>query len=185
MDPADVHPRVKEAVRAWAHAANIERSAHALAEARGRLPPELVAQLVDEVAEISAELMVELVTRADGVDTTQAPVDVLGVPLLPKQAERLGAWLEDQQLVAGALGLDSDAWLRQLERGFERYGQRVTGASAADAATATDVSDDVKRMLGNARGKFEARPAPGTSRRAGLSGLLAARGFKKKKKNDP
>ncbi len=178
MDPALVHPRVKDAVRAWGAAPDLARAAEALDAARRTLEPELIAQLVDEVAEISAELMVEVIAMESGVDTDAAPIDVLGLSLYPKQTERLAAWLEDQAPTAAALGLERDAWVRQIEKGFERYLARARGEGDAPPA---EITDGARRLLGDSRTAFEARPAPGASPRAGLSGLLAARGFDKKK----
>ncbi len=179
MNPADVHPRVQDAVRAWGAAPDIDAAAKVLETHRRALPPELVAQLVDEVAEISAEMMVELLTQERGVDATSEPVDLGGVELFPKQAARLGAWLEDQKRTAEALGLDGDAWIRQMERGFDRYLARARGDEAPpDVAEATA---QAQQLLGAERKAFEARPAPGESAKAGLAGMLAARDFAKKK----
>lgn len=178
MNPADVHPRVQDAVRAWGAAPDIEAAAKQLEEHRRALPPELVAQLVDEVAEISAEMMIDLLTEERGVDVSAETVELGGVELLPKQAARLSAWLEDQKRTAEALGLDGDAWIRQMERGFDRYVARERGDAATEVAEATDKAH---QLLGGERGAFEPRPAPGESAKAGLAGMLAARDFAKKK----
>lgn len=185
MRPEDIDARVKDVVRAWARAKDVEASAKVLAAGRAELPPELRPQLVSEIAEISAELMVDLLCRTDGLDPEAEPVDVQGEPLDPKQAERLGAWAEDQQRTARALGLEPKAWLDHLGRGFERYGDKARGESAGADETDAPLAADprqAKRLLGVAKASFEARPDPSQSTQAGLSGLLAARAFGKGKK---
>lgn len=185
MRPQDVDERVKDAVRAWARAKDIEAAAKALTEGRLDLPAELRGQLVAEIAEISAELMVDLLCRTDGLDPEAEAVEVQGEALDPKQAERLGAWAEDQRLTAEALGLEADAWLQQLERGFDRYGARARGDAGEETAAPGVDPARARQLLGVARQGFQARPQPGQSQQAGLSGLLAARSFgrppKKKK----
>ncbi|MEQ9503304.1 MAG: hypothetical protein RIT81_40965 [Deltaproteobacteria bacterium] len=180
MNPADVHLRVQEAVRAWGAAPDIEAAAKQLEEARRALPPDLVAQLVDEVAEISAEMMVELLTEERGVDVSAEPVELGGVELLPKQAARLSAWLEDQQRTAEALGIDGDAWIRQMERGFDRFLARARGDEGTPELA--EATAKAHQLLGAERETFQPRPEPGVSERAGLAGVLAARDFAKKKK---
>lgn len=182
MKAAHIDEQVKAAVRAWGRAPNVEAAARALTAGRRALPDHLRPQLVSEIAEISAELMVNLLCRTDGLDPSAAAVEVEGEALHPKQAERLGAWIEDQRLTAAALGLEAQTWLQQLERGFERYGARARGEEPeGDAPSGVDPAQ-AKRLLGAARASFEARPEPGKSKQAGLTGLLAARTFGKKQR---
>lgn len=169
---------VKDAVRAWAKAKDPDAGARALAKARQALPAELVPQLVSELAEIGAEILLSLLTREDGVDAAAAPVDVEGVALHPKQAERLGAWAEDQVKVAKALGLDGPTWQKKVEQAMTTLG-KGEGAAPADAPAA-QISDSAKKLVGAIGEKFENRPEAGKSEQSGLRGLLAARGFAKK-----
>ncbi len=175
-----MHEAVKAAVRAWASAGSSSAGAAALSSARRRLDRALIPTLVAELAEISAELMVEMLAKPEGVGAGAAPVEVEGVALHPKQAERLGAWLEDQRATAGALGLPPKAWLAALERGFSAYGAREGGSKAGPADSSGPRSDlrpcaapEATALLGAARRQFENPPAPG----AGLHGLIAARHF--------
>ena len=178
-----IDDRVKDAVRAWGGAKNIEQAARALEEARRDLPAELRPQLLSEIAEISAELMVTVLCKTDGLNPDAEPVEVEGEALHPKQAERLGAWLEDQKLTAKALGVEPKVWLRELEAGFTRYGKSEAGTEGEeDSAPATADVARAQRLLGAKAEAFEARPDPSQSKTAGLTGLLAARAFPKKKK---
>lgn len=179
MARPDIAPAVKDAVRAWGKAKDGEAGARALADARQRLPAELVPQLVQELAEISAELLLAMLTREDGLTTDAKPVDVQGVELHPKQAERLGAWLEDQQRTAKALGLDGATWQRLLDAAMTKLGASSDDASKPDATkpAAAQLSEDAKKLVGAVAASFENRPEPGKSAKAGLSGLLAARSF--------
>jgi hypothetical protein len=177
-----IDARVKDAVRGWARAASFENGAKVLAEARRALPAELVPQLVSELSEISAELMVELLARAEGVDPDAELVEVEGVKLHPKQAERLGAWLEDQKLTAEALGLEPKTWLAALDRGFSALAAREGEGRAASPENLEGAARAARRMVGADPAGFENRPDPSKSARAGLSGLLAARSFPSKSK---
>lgn len=185
-----IDERVKTAVRAWAAHDRPEKAGSALGEHRRALPAELMPQLVAEVAEISAELVVRLLERTDGLEPPDAePVELEGLRLHPKQAERLAAWGEDQTHTVKALGLSSEAWIKAFDAAFVRLQARLgaeSEAAAEEAGTLSDRSDDAakaaaaRRMLGAGAPRFENRPPPGNSPRAGLSGLLAAREFGKK-----
>ena len=181
MAVSEIDDRVKDVVRAWGGAKHLEAAADALRRGRSSLPPDLRPQLVSEIAEISAELMVTVLCKPEGLDDGRAPVEVEGEALHPRQAERLGAWLEDQKLAADALGLDVDAWLRELDKGFTRFGARAGGDETGKAVATFVDPEQARRLLGAARSAFEARPDAG-SEKAGLSGLLAARSFGKKKR---
>lgn len=113
-----VHPGVEAAVRAWAKESDLSVGARVLGEHRLRLGPEQVAELRTEVAEISAEGLIELLALERGVTPGEA-TEVFGIPLLPKQIERLSAWILDQREVHEALGVSAEAWGRMLEAGLD------------------------------------------------------------------
>lgn len=168
MSKRDVPLAVQDAVRAWAKASDSTAGAKALAAARLALPAELLPILLNEITEISAELLFTMVAKDD-----------------PQQAERLGAWAEDQKLTAEALGQSGEAWMREIESGIARYGARERGedvgaAKPQDAARA--LSPGLEKLVGTMRASFENRPAAGTSKTAGLSGILSAKNFGKKPK---
>lgn len=60
MASETVHELVQGAVHTWAHAKSLEALQKAPTEKRRALPSALLPQLISEIAEISAELMVEL-----------------------------------------------------------------------------------------------------------------------------
>lgn len=169
-------PQVIAVVKAWGKAKDSAAGAQVLADAKRRLSPELAVQLIGELADISAELLLVMLTREDGLDPAAEPVDINGTPLHPKQAERLGAWLEDQQKVAGALGLALGPWQKALESAMSALGEKTDNPDLTAAAA------DAQKWMGAVSQPFQNRPTPGSSPKAGLSGLLGARGFPGKKK---
>jgi hypothetical protein len=113
---------------------------------------------------------------------------VLGLHLLPRQAERLAAWVGDQPATALALGLELESWGRMVEAGMARYlesqGKRAAGeAREDDRARGTSKAQridrgEAERFLGLARGaNFVAPPAAGPK---GVLSLISAAKFPKK-----
>jgi hypothetical protein len=174
---------VKAAVKAWGAASDLDAAAQALADARRDLDPALLPELRTEVAEISAECLVEVLALEKDV-VRKDPVEILGLPLFPKQVERVGAWLHDQAPTAAALGVDLPTWSKLLEVGMERYRAAQLGLPAPPsslegaAALAKNIEQARSLIDASAPSKFENRAAPGTSKKAGLLGMLAARRFK-------
>lgn len=178
---------VKDAVRAWAGAKSFAAGAKALAAARRALSAEQLPILVSEVAEVSAELMVEVLAETKGLDAEAEPVEFEGVQMHPRQAERLGAWAEDQKLTGEALGLKHEAWKAALDRGFTALARKSGDSSAASSLEEGAVgverpTEQARRILGNTSGAFQNRPDPAKTGSPGLSGILAARNFPSKKK---
>lgn len=185
MHPQDIDERGKAAVRVWAKSKDGAAGAKALATHRRQLPAELRSLLVSEVAEISAELMVELLAREDGLDPKSDPVEVEGAQLHPRQAARLQAWLEDQKLTAEALGQSPEAWMKALDGGFSRYGARARGDGEGVEASPPEDEAKISRarrlLASEGPATFQARPDPSKSASAGLTGLLAAKNFGRKR----
>lgn len=164
-----VHEDVKRAVLAWAGAPDLDDAARQLAKHRRRLDAELVDELTHEIAEISAETLIELIAMER--DVIPGPtVEILGLALYPKQAERVAAWVEDQEPTTTALGIDPDDWGAIVERGLRKYVARERGNVEARTRQASD-------LIGAAR---KNRFAPPRRESSGLSGLLAARTFGRK-----
>ncbi|MEQ9496946.1 MAG: hypothetical protein RIT81_08805 [Deltaproteobacteria bacterium] len=172
MTRATAHEEVQTIVLAWGVAEDLPSAAQVLAEGRRALAAVLTAQLVEEVADVSVALMLEAVEAED--ESPTADVELAGVALSAAQAGRLSVWSEDQRVTAHALGMEPAAWCKHLEAA-------ITRAFAGDSdvpAERCDV-DEARRLLGQVRHRFEKRPAPSESARAGLTGLLAVRAFKK------
>ena len=180
MDPRDVHEDVKTVVKAWSRAENLGAAARALRDGRQDLAPELAAQLVSEIAEISAELMVEMLTMEAGIEPVEASsmIDAFGGKLHPKQAERISTWAFDQKTTCEALGINFESWAKHLEAGMDRFLARARGEQVGQARHFS--AEQARALLGQAQGGFTQRADPAKSAKAGLTGLIAARGFKKK-----
>lgn len=172
-----VDPAVVVAVRAWGAAPSMEAAAQALTKARRALAPELRPALVHEVAAVAAELLLEQLTRTDGLDEGASPVEVEGVELHPMQAQRLGAWLEDQKLACDALGLDPRTWQAALDRAMVTLGTTAEG-STPGGRKAVDVGR-ATALIGTE--KSSRAPSVGASK-GGLQSLLDARSFDAKPK---
>ncbi|MBI2377460.1 MAG: hypothetical protein HYV07_25895 [Deltaproteobacteria bacterium] len=176
-----VHPEVEAVVRAWAKETDLSAGAKVLAERRAAMAPEHLAELRSEVSEISAEGLIELLALERGVTPGEVQ-EVFGISLLPKQVERLSAWLLDQQEVAEALGVGAEAWGRMLQAGLDRHLVRVGASRGSDVGAAVLKSEALaKSLLGDKPEAFQKRAEPGESPNAGLRGLASAMAFKKKK----
>ena len=181
---AGVHPDVKAAVIAWAGAADLDAAAAILDESRKKLDPGLLPQLRTEVAEISAESFVALLALERDVVPGPKPVEILGVELHPKQAERLSAWLQDQRSTAEALGLEPEAWGRMIDAGMKRYLANERGAAGPVPRDASKRVIEAQRLLGTASAKGFANPRTPVGRRgSGLLDILAARSSSRRNKN--
>lgn len=176
-----VDPAVQAVVRAWAKEEDLSAGARALAAGRATLSMELQAELRSEVAEISAESMIEVLALDRGVAPGET-TEVFGIPLLPKQIERLSAWILDQREVAEALGVGAEAWGRMLESGLDRHLVRTGAVKAPDAAAVLRSEALAKSLLGDRPEPFQKRSAPGESESAGVRGLANVMSFKKKPK---
>ena len=171
-DPRPQVPQpVIDVVKRWGTAPTADAGVVALKAGRLALAAELRLTLCQEVAEICAETLVEVIALEEGV-TDGEVVEYEGVPLLPKQAERVSAWYRNQLPIAAALGVEPETWARLLNAGMAAL---IDGARAG--AQAPPSLNAAKRLLGQGAASFENPPAPGTSQRAGLSGILAARRF--------
>ena len=174
----DIDPQVISVVRSWAAAGQLDAAAAALADGRRALDATLRIQLQAEIAEISAEGLIDLIAMVEGTDEGE-PQEVLGLQLMPVQRERVSAWLFDQRATAEALGLEQEVWGKLLVAGMERYIAREAGDAPAGSTRAAGV--ELARKLVGAEGEpFENRPELGTSDQAGLRGILGARAFQKK-----
>jgi len=172
-------------VRAWAQAKNLDDAAKALAHGRRDLDAVLHAQLQTEIAEITAHTLIEVMTLEEGVVEGET-VELNGIPLLPKQVERISAWKNDQVATAEALSVEIERWHTLVIAGMEVVcAEQASGeikGSMHPAKAAADRVAQARALLGDSGETFENRPALGTSARAGLSGMLAARSFKGTKK---
>lgn len=181
MMPTEIDARVVAVVREWSAAREPEAAGDVLAAARRDLSTDLHFQLVHEVAEITAELALALLS-APTTPTSDENVTVDGVELHPEQALRLEAWAEAQRASAEGLGLSAERWKKALEAGFDRCRARIHDdpSLAAPAAAEAEGPSTAARQLIGARvaQSFEARPEPG-GEQAGLRGILAARSFGK------
>lgn len=181
MSPKPSVPaEVQAAVRAWAAEEELEDGAQVLALERRKLPSELHATLRSEVAEISVECLIEVLALERGVEPGET-VEVFGLALLPKQVERLSAWILDQRAVADALGVDPEAWGRMLVSGLDRYRAAQGAGDGAQDTAAADKLLRAKSLLGDHSLPFQNRPQPGASGQAGVAGLLGAMRFRRKK----
>jgi hypothetical protein len=172
---------VKDAVLAWANAANVQDAAARLAEARKTLAQDLFPALCDEIAEITTETLLGLLARKDRIGAHEKTTDVFGVALFPAQLERFSAWVNDQRTTADALGLPFPTWMGVLERGAARVLERAAdeeanGPPEQDVGAASSVA---KKLIGAEKAAFENRPKTGTSAAAGIMGLIAAYKFDK------
>ena len=179
MPTSLIDPLVIEAVQAWALAPNLEAAGRALQEKRLSLAPVLLPQLCQEIAEISAEALVDLIALEKGLEEGEF-TEVEGIPLLPKQLERVSAWHHDQLPTAQALGLTPERWGELLIGGMERLCGQL-GTTSQDEAR-EESAQIAQKLLGGGSQRFENPPQPGQSKQAGLQGLLAAREFQKKGK---
>ncbi len=172
-------PRVIAAVRAWA-AAGVDGAAM-LAEQRRALDPLLLPALVSEVAEITAEqLLVVLDQPARPPKQGERPVPFLGVELSQEQGRRAAAWLDEQRALAGALSLEPELWSHKLADGMARVLERLRGrplSLAASALGATVAEGALNSALEGAARGFQGAVDPRSSDKAGLRGVLSARGF--------
>lgn len=177
MQP-ELHPDVKTAIRAWADAGELERSAEVLTGARRDLDPALLPQLRSKIAEISAECCVELLALERDV-VPGKPIEVMGMALMPKQAERFVAWAADQKATGMALGVGPQAWGRMVEAGMRRY----VSAERSRTDRRQSVRDwsrraaEAEQLLGTAAAQALDVPKP-RSASSGLMGMIAARTFK-------
>jgi len=174
-----LHPEVKAALKAWADAGELEASAKVLSAARRDLDAALLPQLRRKIAEISAECCVELLALERDV-TPGEPIEVLGMQLMPKQAERFVAWAQDQQATGLALGVEPEAWSRMVETGMRTYVDKERAAAGTNKSSVKDWSRraaEAQQLLdGVSRHGFNVEaPDP---KRSGLMGLLAAKKFK-------
>jgi hypothetical protein len=185
--PVVVDPQVIAVVRTWAKSANVDSAAIALRDGRRTLDPALLPVLIGEIAEITAELLIalfDLPPRSEPKADAK-PVEVLGLPLHTHQIERFQAWVEDQKPTAAALGVDVELWMKRVTAGFEAVLQRARGESGTAPQTAGQKAAAAllaSSVLGQDKATFEARPALGTSEKAGLRGMLGALSFKDPKK---
>lgn len=174
-----IDPRVVSAVRAWA-AAGVDGAAM-LAEQRRALDPLLLPTLVSEVAEITAEqLLVVLDHPAPAPKRDERPVPFLGVELSQEQGRRAAAWLDEQRELAHALALDAEVWSHKLAEGMGRVLARLRGRPLSSTASALGATVADGALNDAARG-FQGAVDPRRSDKAGLRGVLSARGFGGKK----
>jgi len=175
----DIDPEVVSLIRRWATAEDLSAAVGVLAAGCRGLDPQHRVQLQSEVAEISAEALVELIALEEGLEEGEGEVqELLGLPMLPRQLDRISAWLHDQTETGGALGFDKETWGKLLVGGMERYIAHAAGAAPADSRRAASL-DVARKLVGAEDGAFENRPELGTSERAGLRGVLGARSFQK------
>lgn len=174
----DVDSAVVAVIRSWAGADDLDAAALALSKGRLGLDPKQRVALQNEIAEICAESLVEVIAKEEGLEEGETQ-DVMGLPLLPKQCERLSAWVNDQQQTADALGLELEAWSKQLISGMERYVASENGMAEPGTKRSADM-EKARQLLGEQTGKFENRPELGTSKQSGIQGILGARAFQKK-----
>ena len=165
----DVHADVKAAVIAWSQAEDLDDASATLRQARLSLAPELLPVLRREVAEISAETLIELIALERDVVPGE-PIEWQGLSLMPRQAERVAAFLQDQIPTAEALGLGPEEWGRKVEQGLRVYVARTQGARAT-----VSEANAKKALALIGRESVAAPPAP---KSGGLAGILAARTFK-------
>ncbi len=182
---SSVDKAVIDVVVSWSRAKASGDAAAKLKEARFALPSELLPVLQAEMAEVSAELLLDLICSDKDVDTKAPTENVFGFDLYPKQQERVAAWFLEQKDIAKALGVDDEAWSKALHQGVERFLEQATGTASEGAKPASALDQKqaaAKKILGQDATAFEARPTPGTSSQAGLMGILNARNFGKDKK---
>ena len=164
-----VHADVKAAVIAWSSAEDLDHASAKLDQARRSLAPDLLPALRQEVAEVSAETLIELIALERDVVPGE-PIEWQGLSLMPRQAERVAAFLQDQIPTAKALGVDPLEWGRMVEKGLRIYVARNQGAKAA-----ADEARAKKALTLIGRAPIAAPPA---TKSGGLAGILAARTFK-------
>jgi len=180
MKKSGVPTPVITAVNAWATSKTPPAS---LADARRTLDPLLVPQLVEEIAEITAEqllIALDMPSRAPPAakgEVQDGPeIDFLGLKLSQTQGRRVALWLDEQTETAAALGLTPEAWSKKLSNGFAIAIADLKGQGGTARAVAERLGAD---PLAQASKGFEGGADPRTSEKAGLRGMLAARSFKK------
>src|SRR5262249_44398301 len=138
-------------------------------------------ELCAEIAEVTTESLIGLLTRKDRIRPGEKTTDVFGVALLPAQLERFSAWVKDQRTTADALGLPYTSWMEVLERGAARVLEREASepSKGASGERAGAPSTESSKLIGGEKAAFENRPKLGTSQAAGILGLIAAYKFDK------
>ena len=164
-----VHPDVKRAVIAWSEADDLDHASDTLRQACRTLQPDLIPQLREEVAEISAETLIELIALERDVLPGE-PIEWQGLSLMPRQAERVAAFLQDQLPTAEALGVEPMRWGQMVEKGLRLYVARNQGAQADK-----NEAQAKKALALIGQSPTPAVPAP---KSGGLAGILAAKTFK-------
>jgi hypothetical protein len=170
-----IDPRVIAVIKAWVTADDVEGAPKALKQGRLGLDAELVPVLVQEVAAITAETMVEVIAMEKGLDGDVELVEVEGLNLHPKQVERLSAWANDLEPTADALGVSGEQFTKRLGEAMDA----LSGAAEAEGGERATKIEAAKKLLGSDGGTFE-NPPDAASEQSGLSGRLAALNFQKK-----
>jgi hypothetical protein len=177
-EPNAIHPDVRRAVLAWAHAPDFKAANRALVEAVRTLKPELKPQLIAEVAEINAESIVRLLDKPDDSEPDPATEEVFGIALGERQLDRLMGWLYDQRSTAESLGLELEAWMRALEAGMVRTLDAHAGEQERPPARPGADPELAKKLLGTPPQRFQNRSPAELGAARGVLSVLAAKRFK-------
>lgn len=189
MSKRNIDPAVVAVIRAWSDPKkDSAASASVLAEGRLSLSPTLLPVLRSEVAEISAEILVELIAREDGVaDAKAEPTEFMGMKLMPKQLERVAGWAHDQKATAQALGVELENWQKMIEVGMQAYIDGKLGkVSGSESGKSPAASQEAARLSQAQKliGAVATTPLPaskGPTEQSGLRGMLGARMFQNPK----
>ncbi len=174
-DASSVPEAVRKLVIAWAQAPGYEAALDVLSAGANTLSGEDRIILCDEILQVSVEVLGRLISRVDDLD--ERPTEKLGpLDLHPVQIERFLGWLADQSDTAKALGLESQSWIKRLEQGAR------TSPDVQRLAELMDKDEAARlRTVGADTAKAARDVNSDRSEQAGLTGLLAARRFKKDK----
>jgi hypothetical protein len=179
-EPRRIDPRVRTAIERWGHAPDLESAAAALTEARRTLDEALRAELALEVAEITVEMMIDLLPSQQ--DSAEERVEVLGMKMTHDELERFSAWFEDLERTRAALDLEHQTWAAMFSAAFERLTGTRFDEESPDNPDALAAARAVRELLGERATTFENRPGAGNSESAGVRGQIAARLFPPKTK---